>query len=135
MISQSLELPEIPFPGQRANLYELGLFGLPPSMLRDPPSISREDFQPLDLATANKYWRANYDAPSDALHFASCYVDQIGHGDFLFEDGRITRHAAGGTSTSEWAGFDTYLTEELDRMKATGQVFADLLSDLKDYLD
>ncbi|MCB9687065.1 MAG: SMI1/KNR4 family protein [Alphaproteobacteria bacterium] len=63
-----------------ATILDLALFGLPPSMQQDPPQLSREGFQPLDLATATRFWRTAYEAAPDALHIGSCTEGMQGTG-------------------------------------------------------
>ncbi len=63
-----------------AFLFEISLFGLPPSMCRVPPLLDRSTAWPLDLGSAQRNWAREYnvvgksgkaDGKADSLNWAS----------------------------------------------------------------
>jgi len=47
----------------------LSLYGMPPSMVENPPRLDRSRLQCFDLATAIKDWSREFGAGSDLCHF------------------------------------------------------------------
>lgn len=52
-------------------LGKLNLYGIPISMLNEPPLLDRAKRQPLDIGAANLHWRRPFKAFSDKFHFGS----------------------------------------------------------------
>lgn len=52
-----------------AAILQLHIFGIPESMATEVALLDRSQRNPFDVGTANKYWRAEYDAPDSDFHF------------------------------------------------------------------
>jgi hypothetical protein len=99
-----------------ANLFELRLFGLPPSLLQDPPLIDRSVIQPLDLATANHSWKTKYGPPAGDFFVGSGPDgDQDRFGYFLSQEGSVASYGLGGKRVAHWPSFSEFLASELQR--------------------
>jgi hypothetical protein len=93
--------------------YGLALFGLPPSLQRDPPLMDRSRVQPLDLDAANRYWAREFKAPDDEFHFGGrSWSDAENVGYFWSESGLHSRRKSGEV-VGQWGNLSTLLTEEL----------------------
>jgi hypothetical protein len=102
-------------------LLELSVFGIPPSMVAEPPLMSRDQRNPYDLGTAARIWRHGYpSAIADAFHFASRDVSwdaQIGY--FLKPDGSVVscnRRIELGEAR-RWDSFGDWLRFELEETR------------------
>src|SRR5205807_1908966 len=54
-------------------MFGMSLFGMTPSMLRNPPLLDRSRVQCHDLSLANRSWKIEYRAPADHFHFGCRY--------------------------------------------------------------
>ena len=101
-----------------ASIFGLILFGLPPSMCKDPPLLDRCARQPLDLGTANLYWRREYEAASTQFQFGSSqYSRDENIAYFLNEDGCVAGVLKRGRKVWEWPSIESFLSAELARVE------------------
>jgi hypothetical protein len=100
-----------------AYLCELNIYGIPLSMLQYPPKLSRSIRNPLNVATATKIWRVEFNGPQvDEFHFASRNISwtvQIGY--FWRPDGSVVSYPLGKAEyqSRAWPTFTTWLHNEL----------------------
>ena len=100
------------------------LFGMAPSMLKQPPLLDRSKLQCLDLSLANgsggcKY---GYKGVEGGFHFGSRhYSASENAGFFLFEDARVLSLLKDGSVVGEWDRFSTFLRDELTAAETLGQ--------------
>ena len=100
-----------------AFLFELSLFGVPPSMVDG--GLDRSVLQPHDLSTANCYWRASYHAPADSFYIGGGPFSSEEHvAYFLLEDGSIESYRKGGEIVRGWPDYRVFLSEEIARSEA-----------------
>lgn len=99
-------------------LFGLKLYGVPPSMARNPPLLDRSGRAPLDIASG-RFWRVGYAeaAPEDTL-FASRNVGDSGQvGYFMSPEGRISgrgnRSPEAPVRCGPWTNLADWLIEEL----------------------
>jgi hypothetical protein len=82
-----------------AHIFKFSLFGVPPSMVSDPPLLNRSGQTPYDVATANMHWIHEYAVPKNCFHFGGGpYSDEENCGYFFASDGAIF---STNTSTSD----------------------------------
>jgi hypothetical protein len=73
-----------------ATLGALFLYGVPVSMLADPPLLDRTRRQPLDLSTANALWRREFPSHAHLFHFGSVLWSETENaGVFLSDNGGV----------------------------------------------
>ncbi len=102
-----------------ARLFEISLFGVPPSMARRPPQIDRSTAWPLDIGTAQENWRLEYDAPlTDFFIGYGPYSANEHLGYFLWPNGGVEALRSNGERFAQWSDFRQFLTEELARAEA-----------------
>ena len=100
-------------------MYRLVLFGLPPSMIAEPPLLDRSVVQPMDLATAHRDWRAKYEAEEDEFHFGSSdWTMEKTIGYFVSPTGSVRGLVASEGCVAQWSDFDLFLDDEVKRNKA-----------------
>jgi hypothetical protein len=102
-----------------AHVFQMGLFGIPPSMANDPPLLNRSGSAPYDLATANRYWKNEYQVPLDWFHFGGgpfSHEERVGY--FFDSEGSIVSSRKSGEPAGQWATFHTFLADELSRSEA-----------------
>jgi hypothetical protein len=102
-----------------AEIIEMNLYGLPPSMCNNPPLLSRSSRQPLDLATANKDWRRAFQPDPTQFHFGGAYYspeENLAY--FLNPDGEVEALRKGKTRFNLWPNFESFLSNELSRLIA-----------------
>ncbi|MEO1324905.1 MAG: hypothetical protein AAFV59_18085 [Pseudomonadota bacterium] len=103
-----------------AFLCELSLYGIPPSMIDNPPMLSRSTRNPYDIATANHYWRAGFERVEPTEFYIGgrnvSWSGQIGY--FIRDDGSIVSYPKRGTDfpITTWPSFEVWLNDELNRM-------------------
>ena len=99
----------------------LSLFGLPPSLQREPPLLDRSRPQPLDLDAANRDWAREYKESGTAFHFGGrpwSHDENIG---YFWVDTRIRAIRPRGEVVGEWPDLATLIAAELalvERMQA-----------------
>jgi len=99
-----------------AHLFNIALFGVPPSMAKNPPLLDRSALQPLDVCTANENWRLEYRVARSNFYFASgshSSTENVGY--FLTPGNRVEAYLVGEKKIGEWTGMDAFLTDELER--------------------
>jgi len=99
-----------------AHLFNIALFGVPPSMAQNPPLLDRSALQPLDVCTANENWRLEYRVARPNFYFASgshSSTENVGY--FLTPNNRVEAYLVGEKKIGEWTGMDAFLTDELER--------------------
>jgi hypothetical protein len=102
-----------------AYLFNIALFGVPPSMAQNPPLLDRSALQPLDVCTANENWRLEYRVARSNFYFASgphSSTENVGY--FLTPSNRVEAYLVGEKKIGEWAGMDVFLTEEVERAES-----------------
>lgn len=107
-----------------ASVFELNLYGLPPSMCQNPPLLDRATRQPLDLATANVQWAKKYAASPEYFHFGSgphSAEEYLGY--FLHTDGSVVALLRDGQQVSTWLSIQEFLTAELPRSESQFEEF------------
>jgi len=100
-----------------AFLFELSLFGIPPSMVLG--GLDRSVLQPHDVSSANHDWRRPYQAPADRFHFGGGPLSEdedVGY--FLLEDGSVESYRQAGQMVQAWPDFRSFLLEEIARSEA-----------------
>lgn len=94
--------------------FGFALFGMSPSMLKNPPSLDRSKLQCLDIATANEHWKHGYASARDGFHFGGrtySYTEDVGY--FLYGKSHIVALLKDGRRTGEWDDFTSFLDDEL----------------------
>lgn len=100
-------------------MFQLSVFGLPPSMCQYPPLLDRTAHQPLDLGTANSDWRRKYAADPEQFHFGSSQFsaeENIAY--FLNANGSVTAMLRGGHKVWDWPSIEGFLNAELPRAES-----------------
>ena len=111
-------------------MYRLVLFGLPPSMIAEPPLLDRSVVQPMDLATAHRDWRAKYEAEEDEFHFGSSdWTMEKTIGYFVSPTGSVRGLVASEGCVAQWSDFDLFLDEEVQRNKAAYPAYEKYIAD------
>ena len=109
-----------------AFLFQLSLFGVPPSMAKEPPLLDRSRAWPLDVGTAQSDWKDRYTQDREQFYFgggARSWSENVGY--FLGPDGEVTSRRAGGMVIGRWPGFREFLTAELVRMETLQPEYED----------
>jgi len=110
-------------------IFQLSLYGLPPSMCQTPPVLDRSARQPLDLGTANRQWRMRYSADQKHFHFGSGpYSPQENVAYFLEADGSVISLLPGGKRVSEWHSIEAFLRAEISRTESEYPEFEDRMA-------
>ena len=102
-----------------ANLFDLSLYGIPPSMAKDPPLLDRSGRSPLDLATAQEFWISGFKVAPGAFCFGGApysYTENVGY--FLLPQTFIQSVRKNGAVVGEWRAFKDFLRDELSRAEA-----------------
>lgn len=100
------------------SLFEVKLYGIPPSMAVSPPLLDRSRRSPLDIASG-RYWRAGYGKiDPDHVLIASRNVGDSGQvGYFMGTDGHISGRGNGSvdapTECGPWASLAEWLAAEM----------------------
>ena len=102
-----------------AELYQLRLYGLPPSMCSPTPLLNRSARQPLDLGAANFNWSRQYRSSPSQFHFGSgpySYEENLAY--FLNADDTIEARRVGGSLFGTWPSFAPFLEAEITRAES-----------------
>ncbi|HEY1501965.1 MAG TPA: hypothetical protein VGF88_20490 [Acidobacteriaceae bacterium] len=102
-----------------AELYQLRLYGLPPSMCAPTPPRNRSARQPLDLGAANFNWSRQYRSSPSQFHFGSgpySYEENLAY--FLNADDTIEARRVGGSLFGTWPSFAPFLEAEISRAES-----------------
>lgn len=93
-----------------ASLGSLRVFGIPASMLSEPPQLNRRERQPLDAGAANLTWRLGFQGHENLFHLGGLdWSPTENAGLFLNGDSRITGVLKSGDIVHEWVGYDELL--------------------------
>jgi hypothetical protein len=101
-----------------AYFLELSLYGIPLSMTKDPPLLSRLGLNPLDIATGAKCYRVGYQvADTEEFMFGvrnTGWTTQVGY--FMRADGSVARYPRVGNvgEVRRWPSLEAFFTEELE---------------------
>jgi len=101
-----------------ASLFKGALFGVPRSMLHDPPMLDRSISQPWDIGEVNRHWRREYNADALLFHFGSGHysrTERLGY--FLDAEGRVEAYLRGGKEVRKWSSLREFFAEELNRLE------------------
>lgn len=101
-----------------AELYQLQLYGLPPSLCDPDAFPNRPARQPLDLGAANITWSRVYRPSPLQFHFGTApwsYEENLAY--FLNPDDTVEAHRVGGALCGSWPSFEKFLEEELPRVE------------------
>jgi hypothetical protein len=102
-----------------AEVYQMSLYGLPISMSRNPPLLNRSLRQPLDLATANIYWKTPYRPSESQFNFGSGpYSEDENLAYFLNPDRSIEARRTGGVVFGTWVSLEEFLAQEIPRVES-----------------
>jgi hypothetical protein len=113
------------------HIFELSLYGAPRSMIGNPPLLDRSSRQPLDLATANRFWRSEYKASPDLFHFGGgSYSLDENVGYFLDTSGAVQALRKSGEIWRSWPSFGEFLSAELDRLEKAFPAFEAFMADI-----
>ena len=99
-------------------LYDIKLYGVPPSMAAHPPLLDRSRRTPLDIASG-RYWRSSYGAGDAAdVLIASRNVGDTGQvGYFMDTQGHISGRGNGSSEApaecGPWANLTEWLSAEI----------------------
>jgi hypothetical protein len=99
-----------------AQLFRLMLYGLPPTMCQTSPLLNRSARQPLDLGTANQFWRKKYSSDPTLFHFGGgphSPKENVGY--FLRSNGSVVALLVGEHEEGEWPSIENFLSHELSR--------------------
>ena len=102
-----------------AELFQISLFGVPGAMIDSPPLLSRSIRQPLDLATANRNWAADFEPRVGQFHFGGgpySFDENLGY--FLNPDESVEARRKGGEIFQSWPSIKKFLEGELARAEA-----------------
>ena len=95
--------------------FGLSLYGMPPSMLENPPRMSRSVRQCLDIGTANKHWARPFGCGPEMFHIGSRhYTESENVGYFMASASRIISMRKNGEVVGEWSDFSSFLRQELE---------------------
>lgn len=101
-----------------AYLFQIDLFGIPPTMATCPPLLDRSALWLLDLATAQKYWWRKYTTGEDCFVGYGPYSSNDPLGYFMSEDGAVRAVQVGGAVFRSWPSVRGFLTDELARAES-----------------
>ena len=97
-----------------ASLFELSLFGVPPSMATRPPLLDRSTAWPLDVGTAQTNWRSEYQT-DDFFIGVGPYARDEHVGYFMWANGGGEALRKNGEQVGQWSDLREFLTSELER--------------------
>ena len=115
-----------------ANLFRLNLYGLPASMTKDPPQLDRTEIQPLDLATANHYWRGTFTSDASLFQIGGgpwSNAENLGY--FLSSNEGVKALRKKDQVVSSWPSIEKFLEEELPRAEAQFPDFEKFMAQLR----
>lgn len=95
--------------------FGMSIYGMPPSMLNDPPLLDRSSIQCMDIATANTDWKHEFEGvESGAFHFGGRdYSDDEVTGYFLTGKSTVSSVLPDGKVVGTWNDIPSFLTDEL----------------------
>lgn len=104
------------------HLRALNIYGVPPSMTRDPPLLDRDGRSPLDISSGG-YWRHSYaPAPAEYVLFASTPVGDDGLiGYFMNPAGQVIGRGNDSPTVEQqsgpWTNVTSWLVSMLDQCR------------------
>lgn len=102
-----------------AELFQLQIYGLPPSLCAATPLRNRPTRQPLDLGAANQTWGRQYRLSSSQFHFGSgpySYEENLAY--FLNPDDSVEARRIGGSLFASWPSIAQFLEAEIARAES-----------------
>ncbi len=96
--------------------FGMSFYGMPPTMLNDPPRLDRSKLNCHDIATANKDigWKSEYSVDQSLFHFASRhYTEDENVGYFLDKKNDIYSFKKSGEQVGAWSNIRAFLESEL----------------------
>jgi hypothetical protein len=99
-----------------AFLFQMSLFGIPPSMNSNTLFLDRSVLQPHDLSTAHLSWRHEFKNCEELFHFGGgpwSFTDNVGY--FLDTNGKIYSVLKDGNIVDSWSDFKEFISIELER--------------------
>ena len=95
-------------------VFGLSLFGMPPSMRKNPPMLDRTRLQCLDIASANQHWKQQYATHSQHFYFGSRYYSDCENAAyFLVGRTSIVAVLKDGNVIGEWSDLGSFLNDEI----------------------
>ena len=98
-----------------ACVFKLLLYGMPPSMLQDPPLLNRSGFNPLDLGIAQQHWKREEEAPDAWFLFGSSMWRYDANIHYLLDDAGVVHGWVDGAEARCWSNLTEFFAEELLR--------------------
>jgi hypothetical protein len=99
-----------------AHIFNLSLYGIPPSMAKRPPLLNRETSWPYDLASSQKGWKRTDSQGLMQLWIGSGPHNRNEHvGYFLFVDGSVEARLKDGSVLGGWPNLEDFLKVEVRR--------------------
>ena len=96
------------------NAFGLSLYGIPPSMVKEPPLLDRSKAQCLDVASANVHWKRSFPGQEERFHFGGRnYSHTQNSGYFWDRRGEIVAALKTGEIVGHWPDFRSFLSDEL----------------------
>ena len=105
-------------------IFQLALYGLPPSMCSIPQQLDRSKRQPLDIGLANQDWCRKYSPLPSQFHFGSgpySWEENLGY--FLEPNSRVIALRQGGLRVSEWPSIAAFMDAEISRARSEYREF------------
>ena len=97
-------------------------YGIPQSLLGDPPLLDRSRTEGLDIGSAILHWADEYSAPPTGTHFGGRgYSDNENSGYFIDSRGTIEATLKDGTRVGRWMDITSWLRNELPLALAVEQ--------------
>ncbi|WP_420318162.1 hypothetical protein [Ekhidna sp.] len=94
------------------HFYDFTIYGLTPSLYKSTDGLlDRTMLQPLDIGTANEYWKHEFER-SD-FHFGTRYFDDEQNCGYFLEGDTILSCLTTGEIVRTWTNFSDFLTSEL----------------------
>lgn len=101
-----------------AQILQADLFGVPKSMLDDPPLLDRSSRQPFDLGFSSKDLQDSHKAKSGFYFGAGPYSYMENLGYLHNHNGRIETYAERGQRVDSYLNFEEFFTHEINRLEA-----------------
>jgi hypothetical protein len=96
------------------NAFGLSLYGIPPSMVKDPPLLNRSRAQCLDIGSANRNWKRAFPGQEARFHFGGRNYDSTQNSGYFWDpNGEIIAVLKTGKVVGSWTNFQLFFAEEL----------------------
>jgi hypothetical protein len=94
--------------------FGLSLYGIPPSMVKDPPLLNRSTLQCLDISLANRNWKRAFPGQEARFHFGGRHYDSTQNSGYFWDPGgEIIAVLKTGEVVGSWTDFQLFFAEEL----------------------